>query len=268
MISINGIKVDPIHFPAGELGVHLTAEHLHQSVTMRKGHFNVEWHFEHSGEFFVLAQIVDALKYSLRGHAKPKINLYIPYFPYARQDRVVNDGEANALMVFCKALNSLGLETVKTLDPHSLALEQHFDVGVFEYTSQVDCFERTAPDEMKNSIDVVIAPDAGAVKKAQKIADLLGAKLVVCSKSRNLLSGAIEGLTVSDPGAVRSANKILVADDICDGGGTFIALANRLEALSDADLYLFTTHGIYSKGKAVLSQYTQIACAYEFNQGD
>lgn len=269
MISINGIKVDPIHFPAGELGVHLSPDHMHQSTAAFKGHYDVEWRFEHSGEFFVLAQIIDALKYSLRGHTKPKINLFIPYFPYARQDRVVNDGEANALMVFCKALNTLSLESISTLDPHSLALEQHFDVGKFDYLTQVDGFEEHAPPIMKNDISVVIAPDAGAVKKAQAIADLLGADLVVCSKTRDKTSGKVVGLTVSNPDLVATAKNILVADDICDGGATFIAVAGQIAKISQVPLYLYTSHGIYSKGKAVLlNHYDEIACAYDFNRGE
>lgn len=269
MISINGVTVEPIRFPAGELGVHLTDEHMHQQTFLQKGHFNVMWRFEHSGEFFVLAQIIDALKYSLKGICKPKIDLLIPYFPYARQDRVVNDGEANALMVFCKALNTLELETIYTYDPHSLALEQHFDVGKFEYATQEECFKQFAPDIMRTNIDVVIAPDAGAVKKAQSIANWLNAELVVCNKTRDKLTGRVTGMTVSNPELLSQAKNILVTDDICDGGATFIAVADCVGTLTQAPLYLFTTHGIYSKGKAVLQEhYTEIACAYDFTQGE
>lgn len=267
MILINNKLVEPIRFPAGELGVRLTNDHAAQLITRRKGHYRVDWLFEDSSEYFVLAQIIDSMKRVKAGVEKVHIDLYLPYFPYGRQDRAVNWGEANALQVFCTALNNLELDCITTLDPHSLAIEQHFAPGKLNVWSQLDCFKTDAPEVMREGVDVVIAPDAGAVKKAQAIADELGATLVVCFKNRNKLTGKVENLTVSNPTAVQEAKKILVADDICDGGATFIAVAQALDALTTAERYLFTTHGIYSKGKAVLREhYTDIACSYDFTK--
>lgn len=266
MIIVNGHSVNPIKFPAGECGVRLTMDHIHQTPTNRKGHYNVLWEFESPSEYFVLAQTIDALKSATRGIHRVRIDLLIPYFPFGRQDRAVNFGESNALRVFCQALNNLDIDTITTWDPHSLAIEQHFDSDKFVYIPQDELFEKYAPEVMKTGVDVVVAPDAGASKKAAAVAKLLGAKLVQCSKERDKLTGEVLYLKFDDSLAVSTASKVLVVDDICDGGATFIAVSKAFTTVKmkpDACIYLYTTHGIYSKGIGVLTpHYAEIACVY------
>lgn len=274
MIKVNGYPVEPINFPAGEVGVRLTMDHIHQKPTNLKGHYNVSWEFESPSEYFVLAQLIDALKNSTLGIHKVKIDLFIPYFPFARQDRIVNKGEANALRVFCNALNNLDIETIVTYDPHSLAVEQHFDPGKFSYVTQEDVFVMYAPEVMKLDIDVVIAPDAGAAKKAAAIAKILDAELVQCNKVRDKLTGEVVSLKFDNLNSVANSSKVLVVDDICDGGATFIAVGKTIrDVIGTGDqapdgvpcqVMLYTTHGIYSKGKTELNKYyTHIDCAFQ-----
>ena len=267
MIKINGIAIDPINFPAGEVGVRLTSDHIHQRPTLRKGHYEVTWEFESPAEYFILAQAIEALKGATRGIHRVHIDLTIPYFPFARQDRAVNFGEANALRVFCQALNNLDVDTITTWDAHSLAVEQHFDASKFVNVSQDILFSRFAPYNMTLDVDVVVAPDAGASKKAAVIASQLKAELVQCSKVRDKLTGEVLYLQLDNSTAVAAARKVLVVDDICDGGATFIAVGKAINLVrmhSSAQSYLFTTHGIYSKGKSELNKYyTEIACAFQ-----
>lgn len=267
MIKINGYKIDPINFPAGEVGVRLTSNHIHQRPVLRKGHYQVVWEFESPSEYFILAQAIDALKSATRGIHRVHIELTIPYFPFARQDRAVNFGEANALRVFCQALNNLDIDTITVWDAHSLAVEQHFDPAKYECRSQEDLFDRFAPMVMQCDIDVVVAPDAGASKKAAEVAKYLGAHLVQCSKVRDKMTGEVLYLKFDDINAVSVADKVLVVDDICDGGATFIAVGKAFKdatVKSDASIYLYTTHGIYSKGKEELNKYyDEIACAFQ-----
>lgn len=266
MILINTKPVNPINFPAGEVGVRLEADHFRQSIMERKGHYTIEWRFENNSEYFILAQSIDAIKRATTGLFKCQFHLFIPYFPYARQDRAVNEGEANALAVFCKALNELDINTIHTFDPHSLALEQHFTAGKLTYAEQDECFFKTTSDEFQSNVDLMIAPDAGAVKKAQKIANELQVDMAICFKTRDKLTGEVTKLKISVSDNLWNAKKILVVDDICDGGATFIKVAEAIREVNpNADLYLFTTHGIYSKGKEVLlKHYKEIACAYNF----
>jgi len=110
----------------------------------------------------------------------------------------------------------------------------------------------------------VIAPDAGAEKRAGAVAKKLGVPVIRAWKNRDVSTGAICGFGFDSNTLANlllpfegAATRMLVVDDICDGGGTFTGLA---EAISEhghieLDLHLFTTHGIYSKGLDVLRRY-------------
>lgn len=74
------------------------------------------------GEVMQLALLKDAISRYFVG-LTPKFELVLPYLPYARQDRVMVDGESFSLKVFCNMINSMGFDSVEIHDCHS-------DVGV------------------------------------------------------------------------------------------------------------------------------------------
>jgi ribose-phosphate pyrophosphokinase len=112
----------------------------------------------------------------------------------------------------------------------------------------------------------VISPDAGAEKRAGEVARKLGVPLIHAWKTRDVGTGAISGFGFDAYAEATTINKrarVLVVDDICDGGGTFVGLAAAIEKSfpADIDLHLFTTHGIYSKGVAPLAEhFSHIYC--------
>ena len=106
---------------------------------------------------------------------------------------------------------------------------------------------------MHHKYDVVVAPDAGAEKRAANVARCLNLPLCRAWKNRDLQTGNITGFGF---GELPNKEKIraLIVDDICDGGGTFVGLAQILkEKVSSLDL--FVTHGIFSKGTKELKKY-------------
>jgi ribose-phosphate pyrophosphokinase len=104
--------------------------------------------------------------------------------------------------------------------------------------------------KLVNAEVTLISPDAGASKKTLKIAEKFNLELEVIQafKVRNLKTGQIEATEIQ--GDVSGKN-VLIADDICDGGRTFIELAKVLKAKGAKEVSLFITHGIFSKGLAV-----------------
>lgn len=199
-----------------------------------------------SKEVMKLLMLHDALKI-----ARPKatFTLHMGYLPYARQDRVCNKGESFSLKVFCNIINAAKFDKVIVEDCHSMVGLALLD-NVVE-VPQLTCFEEVAQAWVGN-IDAIIAPDAGATKKAQTIADAWHVPLIQCLKrrtDRGIRVNVCEDVTGLD---------VVVVDDIIDGGGTFIPLA---EALKDAKTKrLYATHGIFSKGKETLnSLYDEIA---------
>ena len=178
----------------------------------------------------------------------PKGNkkLIVPYFPYARQDRVMQDCEAFSLKVIAKIINDLKFDEVVACDVHSdvtAAIVERIRV-----VSQFDLITiHNVPFDswIENNKPLIVSPDAGAYKKALKIANNYESRLVVGSKIRNNVTGEITGTMIDSD--VRDQN-CLIVDDICDGGRTFIELAKVLREKGAKTIVLYVTHGIFSKG--------------------
>ena len=186
---------------------------------------------------------------ALRNEKVEKINLFLPYFPAARQDRLMKKGEALTVKVYAEVFNNLNLNSITIFDPHSdvapALLNNCNVVENYQFIQQV------VNSLKKNTY--LIAPDGGALKKIYKVASYLkDYEVVECSKHRDLKTGKLSGFKVyaDDLGG----KDCLIVDDICDGGGTFLGLAKELKAKNAGKLYLAVSHGIFSKGFEALSE--------------
>jgi len=178
-----------------------------------------------------------------------EIWVYIPYFPAARQDRVMVAGEALSVKVYADILNQLNLKGVIVFDPHSevtpALLNNSVTVGNFMFIQEI------LQDLPKDTI--LISPDGGALKKIHKLAaHLQHYEVVECSKLRDVKTGKLSGFTVYANDL--KGRPCLIVDDICDGGGTFMGLADQLKAKGAGSLYLAISHGIFSKGTEKLAE--------------
>lgn len=187
-----------------------------------------------------------------------KISLYLPYFPAARQDRVMQQGEALSVKIYTNILNALHLHRIHIFDPHSDVTPALLD----------NCRVITNHQFIKQVIAKIegmvtlISPDGGALKKVYKLAAALGgAEVVECSKVRDTNTGALSGFQVYADDL--EGKTCLIVDDICDGGGTFIGLAKQLKQKNAGTLYLAVSHGIFSKGFEELSEYFE--CIFATN---
>ena len=170
-------------------------------------------------------------------------DLYIPYFPAARQDRVMIKGEPLSVKVYADIINSLGFKKVIVFDAHSevtpAVLNNCEVITNHKFITQV--IEEIGKET------ILISPDGGALKKIYKVAEFLGGiEVVECSKSRNVKTGKLSGFKVYADDL--QGKDCLIVDDICDGGGTFIGLAEELKNKNAGKLYLAVSHGIFSKG--------------------
>jgi ribose-phosphate pyrophosphokinase len=192
----------------------------------------------------LLCIAVDALK---RMDVK-NIHAVIPYFPAARQDRVMVTGESLSVKVYADIVNGLKLKSVSIFDPHSdvtpALLNNCITIQNTQFISKVT--------ELIPSDFILISPDAGASKKIFKLASQLGiSNILECGKKRNLETGQLSGFSV--PVEDLNNKSCLIVDDICDGGGTFLGLATELKKKNSGDLFLAVSHGIFSKGYDSLS---------------
>lgn len=176
-----------------------------------------------------------------------RVHTFMPYLPGARQDRVQSTYALSADQY--AATISTSCDTLTAVDVHSEAAEalyrDHVELRVLGFQHIKWLFANEKP------FDIVLAPDEGAVDRAQKIADILGVKNVLfCKKKRNPTNGAITGMAVPDISDQTHNNaRILIPDDICDGGRTFTEIVKAIGQKAYTPSYhLYVSHGIFSKG--------------------
>ncbi len=194
-----------------------------------------------SDDVMVLCLTVDALR---RMNVK-YIEVFIPYIPYARQDRVMVKGEPLSIKVFANIINSFQLNKVIVFDAHS-------DVSVAlidrcENMTNYEMVNYIIKSELKYNEFVLVSPDIGAYKKIEKLGKYTGCKnaLAVGMKVRNLDTGDIIKSEVITHDEDQDKPHIIV-DDICDGGRTFIEIAAILKQKNITNLSLIISHGIFS----------------------
>lgn len=204
---------------------------------------------------------------SLRGLGVKEIHLYVPYFLGSRSDRQFEEGSNHYLKhVVCPIINSLNFESVTVLDAHSDVLEAL--INNFKKISNVNLI-KAFMEEINFSDEIIfVAPDAGAAKKIYKIAEEVDFKgdIMTCSKDRNT-SGELSKTTVPLRNRHRGKDFVII-DDICDGGATFLNIANVIredKSFKDSKIYLIVTHGIFSKGVShVKKMFDRIYCTNSY----
>ena len=178
------------------------------------------------------------------------IELSIAYFLGARSDRQFVDGGINYLkQVICPIINSQGYEKVYVFDPHSDVIEAC--VNNIQKNNNHNLV-RLSIDYIKgksgkNKDLLVVAPDAGAIKKTYEVCKKLELQnVIIASKIREMISGNIVKTEI--PKIDNNIKKIIIIDDICDGGRTFVNLAKEIKKQTDKPIYLIVSHGIFSAG--------------------
>ena len=96
---------------------------------------------------------------------------------------------------------------------------------------------------------ILVAPDAGATPRVQKIAEDMNVNFIQAAKLRDPKTGRLSGFDFT--GDVEG-KRLLIVDDICDGGGTFVGLTSELIEGGAKTIDLYVSHGIFSKGIGVL----------------
>lgn len=177
------------------------------------------------------ANAIDHLK------AKKK-KLVIPYLMAARYDRLMVPGDSFDLEVVARLINSMEFEQVYLYDVHS-------EVSLELIQNAVSITNEQLVKAYAKENAVLICPDKGAAKKIKHYADWNKnlTDTVYCNKTRDLSNGRIS-LQVTEPEKCKNRNCVII-DDLCDGGGTFLAIAQQIQP---AHLTLIVTHGIFSKG--------------------
>ena len=270
-------------FPAGEIGVSLVSEtdtKLLSSQTV-----TVFCSFQHTEEVFVIYSLVDYIRSLSRD---VYIVLDIPYFPAARADRDqffdTISGKVQrysfGLKVYSEIIGNLPVDEIRVLDPHSSVLEallatKHKKIVVtrmyeiiFNLIEYIQ--ESYFTDEfLKDSTLLLIAPDNGASKKVLECVAVLKMHGIECEHTYATKVRSPDGKIIehrlNNPNIESDKILCLVLDDICDGGATFIGLANLLDETfvgKEIRKVLYTSHGLYTKGtNHLMEKYHNLICS-------
>lgn len=208
-------------------------------------YLEILWMFENESELFHVLQLIELIV--AETCVWPSLNM--PYFPYARQDKPLDNMSTFARNTFIRLLEYANLDFVKTYDVHSniqcedLTIKNEDPIAFIAYAIE------------KSKANVIVFPDAGA---EGRYSDMIPEHMprVVIQKKRDQQTGALLSFHLDDYGnkflKENSGSRMLIVDDIADGGGTFIGAADLLLGYGPENLALAVSHGLFSKGKDVL----------------
>jgi ribose-phosphate pyrophosphokinase len=183
-----------------------------------------------------LLVMVDALK---RASAK-SINVVIPYYGYARQDRKARARDPITAKLVANLIETSGSHRLITMDLHATQIQGFFDIPV-DHLLGIPILAKYFKDKALEDI-VVVSPDHGGVTRARKLAERLEAPIAIIDKRRpepnvaevmNIV-GHIEGKTA------------IIIDDIIDTAGTITLAANALLESGAKKVYACCTHPVLS----------------------
>jgi ribose-phosphate pyrophosphokinase len=189
---------------------------------------------EHLMELLIL---IDALK---RASAKT-INLVIPYYGYARQDRKARAREPITAKLVANLLETAGATRVITLDLHAPQIQGFFDIPI-DHLMGVPILAQYFKNKQYNSDIVIVSPDHGGVTRARKLAEQLKAPIAIIDKRRPKPNVA-EVMNIV--GHIEGKVAILI-DDIIDTAGTITLAANALVENGASEVYACCTHPVLS----------------------
>lgn len=218
-------QANQTHFPAGEA-------HLSQLEGLEEVPFAAFIQGAEADDLIMLAMAAD---YANR--AGDGLKALMPYLPGARADRGVPFGAE----VYARMINAMDLKEVICFDPHSPVI-----TGLIHRLTILDTLEvlkRTVLNG-SNNYSGIISPDEGSRARSGRIADAVNLPLIRASKHRDFATAKLSGFSceeLPDPDG-----RYLVVDDICDGGGTFLGLAEVLN-IPKENLDLWVSHGVFNK---------------------
>ena len=169
--------------------------------------------------------LVELLLYldAFRRASAHSVTAVIPYFPYARQDRMSKGREAISAKVVANILEEEGVTRVIFVDIHNQAIQGFFNIPVDPLSAIPVLYRYFKKPEYKNA--AIVSPDVGRASMAAKYAELLNLPLVIMHKRR---SSAVEIRTTHVVGDIEGRRPIIIDDIIASG-----SVLRQIDALYD-----------------------------------
>lgn len=225
------MKYERIKYPDGQISAKITEldHNLPIYITERINSYE---------DLMFIASLAEAIRF--RGINN--YHLWIPCLFGQRSDRRFSPMQSFDLKVICDVLNNCRFKSVTVFDPHS-------DISI----AMLNAHKSTSLPHVDNTIHkllrydnidlVLVSPDAGAYKKVFDYGEGSNLPVVAAVKHRDL-EGKVD---LTFMGNVKDKD-CLIVDDLCDGGYTFVKLSEALKSQGAKRVFLYVSHGYFSKG--------------------
>lgn len=163
----------------------------------------------------------------------------VPYFGYARQDKIFNRGEAISARAMIQAIQR-NTDTLLMVDVHNLSILTHFDIPVENISGmlQIAHYLKDAGAEM------VLSPDEGSVCRARIVGQVIGTSVDYLEKTR--IDGETVKITTKMLDVYRK--RVAIVDDIIATGGTIVEASKQLKDQGAKEVIAACTHGLFAQG--------------------
>ena len=240
MIKINGKIIELKRFPDGTLNL---SDVLKEFFDCRL--VDITWLYDSDEELVPLHFIS---KFFNENYSQ--LNLFMPYVPNARQDRIQNKWDVFTLKYFADMINDMQFHKIEVLDPHSKECKKMIkrleekECSVFGCVNEYERILSKALLDIKDDNLIVFFPDKGAVNKYGELFEKVYPSYDICygSKIREWENGEITGLEIITNGNDLKGRNVLIIDDICSYGTTIYESAKKLKEFGIKDIYVFVTH--------------------------
>jgi ribose-phosphate pyrophosphokinase len=233
LLKINGELVGNTCFPNNE--------RILKSVDT-SAYFKFELTYEGDNDIFTLIMYK---RYLDDIYPRSTKELHMMYVPYSRMDREI-EGFMFSLKYFCQTINELKFDKVYVFDTHS-----NITKALLNRNHEFNVFNNIYYIFMQENIDYVFYPDAGAMKRYSEMLKLpLDTQYFFGNKKRNLQTGEIIKFELVDAPDLNDKT-VLIIDDLCSKGGTFLASAKEIKNVGASKVLLYVSHcenSIYDGG--------------------
>ena len=226
-------KVSVTHFSDGEIKINI-------DESIRGDHVYIvqSTSYPVNDNLMELLIMIDALR---RASAKT-INIVLPYYGYARQDRKAQSREPITAKLVANMITQAGADRVLTLDLHAAQIQGFFDIPVDHLLGAPLLANYFLENNFKDKDIVVVSPDHGGVTRARKLAEFLHAPIAIIDKRRPKANVAEVMNIIGD---VKGKVAVLI-DDMIDTAGTITLAAQAIKDAGALEVYACCTHPVLS----------------------
>jgi len=182
-----------------------------------------------------LYQLIDAAKNA----DAEKITVFVPYLAYSRQDKKFLEGEPLSARIICKTIENLGANEIYVLDIHSETVLNFFTIPTHNLIAVKLFGEYFKTLSLSNPI--IIAPDEGALNKAEEAARMMKTECTYLEKTRDRHTGEI---SVEIKEIDVNNRDLILIDDIISTGGTMVKAIEMAKQQGANKIYAACSHAL------------------------